>query len=164
MKKDNRPEIILIAAMAANRVIGRGDEIPWYVPGEQERFKEVTMGYPIIMGRKTWQAIGHPLPGRRSIVLSRDMDFRARGAEVVPDLAQALELCRDEKKVFIIGGEQIYQLALDRADTIILTVLPHNVEGDVHFPEFSAQDFVLVESNEIKGKNPYRVDCYQRVH
>ena len=163
MKRCNQPEVVLIAAMAANRVIGRGNEIPWHVPGEQARFREITMGYPIIMGRRTWQAIGRPLPGRRSIVLSRDPAFRAEGAEVVADLEQGLDLCRDEDKVFIIGGEQIYRLALDRADTILLTVLSHCVAGDVFFPRFSSRDFVLVKSDEISDKYPYLVEQYKRI-
>jgi dihydrofolate reductase len=163
MKENSRPEVILIAAMAANRVIGRGNEIPWHVPGEQARFREITMGYPILMGRRTWQAIGGPLPGRRSIVLSRDPAFRAEGAEVVADLEQGLDLCRDEDKVFIIGGEQIYRLALDRADTILLTVLSHHVAGDAVFPQFSSRDFALVKSGEITGKYPYRVEQYKRI-
>jgi len=162
MGENSRPEVILIAAMAANRVIGRGNAIPWHIPGEQERFREITMGYPLIMGRKTWQAIGRPLPGRRSIVLTRDRTFEASGAEVVHTLAEALALCRKEKKVFIIGGEQIYRLAMDLADTIILSVLPCPVAGDVHFPAFSSRDFSLVKSIDVTGDHPYRVDVFQR--
>jgi len=163
MEERNQPEIILIAAMAANRVIGRGNAIPWHIPGEQERFREITMGHPLIMGRKTWQAIGRPLPGRRSIVLTRNRGLRASGAEIVQDLTDALALCRHEEKVFIIGGEQIYRLAMDRADTIILTVLPYDVAGDAVFPKVPAEDFVLVKTDEIKGKYPYRVEFFQRI-
>jgi len=163
MGENSRPEVILIAAMAANRVIGRDNAIPWHIPGEQERFREITMGYPLIMGRKTWQAIGRPLPGRRSIVLTRDRTFEASGAEVVHTLADALALCRKEKKIFIIGGEQIYRLAMELADTILLTVLPYSMVGDAVFPEISDQDFMLVKTDEKRGKYPYRVESYQRV-
>ena len=129
-------EIILIAAMAANRVIGRGKTIPWDIPGEQTRFKEITMGHSLIMGRKTWDAIGQPLSGRRNIVVTRKSEFQAPGAEVVHSLEQGLMLTVGEGKVFVIGGAQLYQLALDRADTLILTELEQEVEGDVFFIKF----------------------------
>ena len=162
MKKDNRPEVILIAAMAANRVIGRGGEIPWHIPGEQTRFKEITMGYPILMGRKTWQAIGRPLPGRRSIVLSRNKQFQAKGAEIVPSLAEGIALCQDAEKIFVIGGEQVYRQALELADTIILTVLPYPVTGDACFPEIPEQAFTLSNVTKYGEEHPYRVELYTR--
>jgi len=133
-----RPEIILIAAMAANRVIGKDNKIPWHIPGEQRRFKELTMGHALIMGRKTRQAIGRPLPGRRNIVISRNPAFCAEGSEVVHSLEEGLALCPDETKIFIIGGEQIYRLALPLADTMILSILPYAVAGDACFPDFSS--------------------------
>ena len=95
-------EIILIAAMAANRVIGRDNIIPWDIPGEQTRFKKITMGHPMIMGRKTYQSIGRPLPGRRNLVLTRNKNFEADGCEVVHFLKQGFAACRGENKVFII--------------------------------------------------------------
>ncbi len=156
------PEIILVAAMAANRVIGRENTIPWHIPGEQQRFKELTMGHALIMGRKTHQAIGRPLPGRRNIVISRNPDFHALGCEVVHSLEQGLALCSDERKIFIIGGEQIYRLALPLADTLILSVLPHAVDGDACFPEFSSSDFQLTTSRKITGQHPYNIMIYTR--
>ena len=155
-------EIVLIAAMATNRVIGRGRAIPWDIPGEQTRFKEITMGYSLIMGRKTWESIGQPLPGRRNIVVTRNPAFRATGAEVVHSLEQGFALAEGEKKVFVIGGAQLYQLALDRADTLILTELEQAAEGDAFFPVFSCPPFILVRTEEVEEPIRYSIRTYQR--
>ncbi len=155
-------EIVLIAAMAANRVIGRDNSIPWDIPGEQTRFKEITMGHSLIMGRKTWESIGRPLPGRRNIVVSRNTVFQAPGAEVVHSLEEGITLSahRQEEKLFVIGGAQLYRLALDRADTLILTRLEQKVVGDTFFPEFSCPPFQLVETERITEPVVYRLETY----
>lgn len=156
-------EIILIAAMAANRVIGRGSEIPWNLPGEQKRFKEITWGSPMIMGRKTFESIGRPLPGRRNIVITRNDQWQAAGCEVVDSLEKALHRCRASKKVFVIGGAQIYQLAMPLATGLILTTLEVQVDGDVFFPEFSEDDFVAVATEDVDGEIPYAMTIWQRL-
>jgi len=154
-------EIILIAAMSANRVLGSRQTIPWHVPGEQQRFKQTTWGYPLIMGRKTFDSIGHPLPGRRNIVLSRQADFRVAGCETVPTLEAALALCAGAEKVFVIGGEQLFTLALPLADTIILTTIAREVAGDTFFPEF--ESYFIKESEErVGGAEPYAVAVFRR--
>lgn len=155
-------EIILIAALAANRVIGQGKTIPWDIPGEQTRFKETTMDSSLIMGRKTWDSLGRPLPGRRNIVVTRQSDFQAPGAEVVHSLNQGFALTAKEEKVFIIGGAQLYKLALDRADTLILTELEQEMEGDIFFPPFSCPPFMLVRTEEITEPIRYRIRTYLR--
>jgi dihydrofolate reductase len=155
-------EIILIVAMAANRVIGKDNTIPWTIPGEQAHFKEITMGYPLIMGRKTWESIGHPLPGRRNIVVTRNPLFQYPGVEVVHSLAQGLDVCKSESKVFIIGGEQVFELALPLADTLILSLLPESVVGDTYFPEFSLRDFNQISTEQIDGPVPYRIKTFIR--
>ena len=155
-------EIILIAAMAANRVIGRNNSIPWHIPGEQIRFKEVTMGHPLIMGRKTWQSIGHPLPGRRNIVLTRNTAFKAAGGEVVHSMEQALTTCRGASKVFIIGGEQLYRLGSKAAETLILTMLNQEIAGDTFFPHYSSPPFTLVQTESINSPLPYTIKTYRR--
>ncbi|MCI5218239.1 MAG: dihydrofolate reductase [Candidatus Electrothrix sp. LOE2] len=155
-------EIILIAAMAANRVIGRGRTIPWDIPGEQTRFKEITLGHSLLMGRKTWESIGKPLPGRRNIVVTRNPAFQAMGAEVVHSLDQGFALTKDEEKVFVIGGAQLYQLALEQADTLILTELEQEVAGDAFFPTFSCPPFALVRTEEVKEPMRYHIRTYQR--
>ncbi|HHD64422.1 MAG TPA: dihydrofolate reductase [Desulfobulbaceae bacterium] len=151
-----------MAAMAANKVIGKDNKIPWDIPGEQHRFKELTMGHALIMGRKTRQAIGRPLPGRRNIVISRNSDFRAGGSEVVHSLEEGIGLCANEMKIFIIGGEQIYRLALPFADTIILSVLPYAVTGDACFPEFSPSKFKQTSIRKIPGREPYIIKTFTR--
>lgn len=148
--------------MAANRVIGRGRTIPWDIPGEQTRFKEITMGHSLLMGRKTWESIGKPLPGRRNIVVTRNPAFQATGAEVVHSLDQGFALTEGEEKVFVIGGAQLYQLALDRADTLILTELEQEIAGDAFFPAFSSPPFALVRTEEVKEPMRYHIRTYQR--
>lgn len=155
-------EIILIAAMAANRVIGRGSEIPWHLPGEQKRFKEITWGHPLIMGRKTFESIGRPLPGRRNIVITRNDQWQATGCEVAGSMEKALQCCRDADKVFVIGGAQIYQLAMPLATGLILTTFDAEVDGDVYFPEFSKEDFAPIYSESIVGEIPYVMTIWQR--
>ena len=157
-------EIILVAAMAANRVIGHRNSIPWHIPGEQQRFKELTWGHPLIMGRKTWESIGRPLPGRKNIVVTRNPSYRARGAEIVHSLSSALDLCQDQDKVFVIGGAQLYRLALPLADTMILSILKRPVTGDTYFPKFSEnQDFQLISSRSIPASEPYRINVYRKI-
>lgn len=155
-------KIILIAAMAANRTIGYQNTIPWHIPDEQARFKKITMGSPLIMGRKTWQAIGHPLPGRENIVLTTRQGFKAPGAQVVHSLKEALHICTGCRQVFIIGGEQLYRLTLDIADTLILSILDYPVKGDAFFPEFSCPPFALDSEQRIEHEIAYTLRYYRR--
>ena len=124
----------LIIARARNGVIGKDNAMPWKVPGEQAYFKRVTMGHPIIMGRRTWQSIGRPLPGRRNIVVSRDPSFVAAGAEVVASLDEALLRTQEATEVFVIGGAQLYAAALPRADRLLITEIDHDFDGDTTLP------------------------------
>jgi len=152
-----------IVAMASNRVIGNQGDIPWKIPGEQKMFKEITMGHAMIMGRKTYEAIGCALPGRTSIVVTRQADYQAPGCKVVHDLKSALESCDpDEDEVFIIGGGQIYSETLAIADRIYLTVLPREVDGDTYFPEIPESDFENVKSDYIDGVEPYHFHIYEK--
>jgi dihydrofolate reductase len=155
-------EIIIIVAMAANRVIGRGKKIPWHLPGEQQRFKEITWGFPLIMGRKTFESIGHPLPGRRNIVITRNGSWQSPGCDVVGSMEKALQCAPHSKKFFVIGGAQIYQLALPFATGMILTTFADEVDGDVFFPEFSQDDFVIRHSETVDGSVPYVMTTWQR--
>ncbi len=128
------PRLTLIVARARNGVIGKGNAMPWKIPGEQAYFKRVTMGHPIIMGRKTWESIGRPLPGRRSLVVSRNPGFVAPGAEVVASLEAALAQCDGATDAFVIGGAELYRLALPRADRLLITEIDHDFDGDTFFP------------------------------
>ncbi len=156
-------EIIIIAAMARNRVIGRDNKMPWHISEELRLFKKTTMGYPMIMGRKTFESFPSPLPGRRHIVLSRNKEYTPKGGEYVLSLTDALRTCGQIEKVFIIGGAQIFEQALKVATTIVLTLLELEVEGDVSFPEFSEQDFVEKSRKHYPdGSEPFTVVTYQR--
>jgi dihydrofolate reductase len=131
------PELVLIAAVARNGVIGRGNRLPWHLPEDLRHFKAVTMGHPILMGRRTWESLGRPLPGRRNLVVSRNRDYRAAGAEVFPDLAAALVACAGEPTVFVIGGGELYAQALPAASRLLLTEVGIDPDGDAYFPAFA---------------------------
>ena len=125
----------LIVARARNGVIGAGGTIPWRVPGEMAYFKQVTLGHPIVMGRKTWESLPRrPLPGRRNLVVTRDRNYIAEGAEVVASLEEALARCADAQDVFVIGGAELFALALPRITRAFVTEIDLEVDGDVHFP------------------------------
>jgi dihydrofolate reductase len=127
--------ITIIAAMADNRVIGKGNATPWHIPADLARFKELTLGHTIIMGHKTFASIGHPLPGRKIIILSRQRNLKIEGCLVVENMQAALDLSRETEELFICGGGEIYRLALNLADRIFLTVVHGNFSGDTYFPE-----------------------------
>jgi dihydrofolate reductase len=129
-----QPRLTLIVARARNGVIGKDNAMPWRIPGEQAYFKRVTMGHPIIMGRKTWESIGRPLPGRRSIVVTRNPGFVAPGAEVVGSLDAALAQCAGAAEAFVVGGAELYRLALPHADRLLITEIDFDFDGDTTFP------------------------------
>ena len=128
------PVITLIAARARNGVIGRNNQVPWKIPGEQAYFKRMTMGHPIVMGRKTWESIGRPLPGRRNIVVTRNHSYVAPGADVVGSLDDALSLVGNADEVFVIGGGQLYAEAMPRASRLLLTEIDADFDGDTLMP------------------------------
>ncbi len=157
--------ISIIAAMSLNRVIGRNNQIPWHIPGEQQRFKRITWGHPIIMGRKTHQSIGKPLPGRPNIIITRQKNYTAPGCIVVNSLEQALQSCPlHEVAAFIIGGEQIFRLALPITDQIYLTAIQQQIEGDAFFPTFSLADFKQVRMEFIDAPMPYTFSIFERTN
>jgi len=129
-------EVVAIAAVARNGVIGAGPDIPWHVPGEQLRFKRLTMGHPLVMGRLTYASIGRPLPGRTTLVVSRDPAFAAVGVEVFSSVDAALDraLALDDERVFVAGGGQVYRASWDRLDALEITEVDQEPEGDVSFP------------------------------
>lgn len=129
-------ELTLIAAIADNRVIGDSAVgLPWSLPADLAHFKRRTMGHSMVMGRRTWESIGRPLPGRRSIVVTRDAAWKADGAERAADLEAAIAACAGETEIFVIGGGEIFSLALPRADRLALTFVHMQADGDVLFPE-----------------------------
>ncbi len=149
--------VALIAAVADNGVIGIDNRLPWHLPGDLQWFKRQTLGKPIVMGRRTFQSIGRPLPGRENIVVSRDPDFRATGCQVVGSLDEALEAASGAPEVMIIGGAELYRQTLPRAQRLYLTRVHANVEGDARFPEVDSSQWreVAREDHGADGRNPY---------
>jgi len=157
--------ITLIAAMGANGAIGLNGKMPWHLPGELQHFKKMTMGKPIVMGRKTWQAIGRPLPGRQNIVVSRNPRFQATGCEVYGSLEQAVAGAAGDE-VMVIGGAELYRQALPLASRMILTRVDCEPEADTWFPDWNRDGWKIVsQRNEAADeKNPlaYRVQEWVR--
>ncbi len=157
----------LIVAMAQNGVIGRNGDLPWHLPADLKHFKATTLGKPVIMGRRTWDEIGKPLPGRRNIVISRRSDFTASGAEVVDSLETALGLVADAAEVMVIGGAQIYAQALPFADCIYRTLVCGEMPGDTWFPPVDWQQWRLVEEREQPADERHawalRFQRYERI-
>ncbi len=148
--------VSLIVAVAANGVIGRDGHLPWRIPTDLRFFKEKTMGKPVVMGRKTFQSIGRALPGRRNIVLTRDARFTANDVLVAHDLDEALASVSEAGEVMIIGGAEVYLLALPRADRIYLTKVKLDADGDTYFPtlDYRAWSETACEDHPAEGDAP----------
>lgn len=134
-----QPAISMIVARSRNHVIGRDNQMPWKISADLQFFKRVTMGHPVIMGRKTWESIGRPLPGRRNIVVSRNKDLQLTGAEVVHSLEEALNSLGEFSRAFVIGGEQLFTQAFDKADRLYITEIDLDIEGGDTFFEVPNQ-------------------------
>ena len=137
-----KKSVTLIAAMGNNRAIGLEGRMPWHLPAELQHFKKTTMGKSIVMGRKTWQAIGRPLPGRQNIVVSRNPDFHAEGVDLATSLEGAVDIS-ESNEVMVIGGGQLYALALPLARRMVLTLIDIEPEADTWFPEWDDGQSVL---------------------
>lgn len=158
--------ISLVAAVSENGVIGRDGGLPWRLPADTKFFKELTTGHTVIMGRKTWDEIARPLRHRRNIVITRNQSWSAEGAERAGSLAAALEMAGGDGQIFVIGGAEIYRLALPIADRMYLTHVHAVVEGDTHFPKWNAADW-HVESEERfeaddRNAHPFTIRAYRR--
>jgi len=152
--------VSLIAALAENRVIGRDNQLPWRISADLKHFKALTMGKPIVMGRKTWESIGRPLPGRKNIVVTRDTAYQAEGCQVVHSIEHALDAAGEADEVMIIGGAGLYRQTLGRADRLYLTQVKAEVEGDTWFPEIDPQQWheVACESHPADENNEHDYD------
>jgi len=139
-----RSRVSLIVAMDRNRVIGHQGKVPWRLPADLKRFRALTMGHHIVMGRRTWESIGRPLPGRHNIVVTRDRVYRAAGATVAASLGAALELARDDAEIFVIGGGEIYREALPLAHRVYLTQVEAEYPGDTFFPRLEPGEWQAV--------------------
>jgi dihydrofolate reductase len=147
-----------IVAMSENRVIGRDNQLPWKISGDLKRFKAITLGHPVIMGRKTFESIGRLLPGRENIIISRQSNFSVPGAIVFQRLEDALAHCeKSASEAFIIGGAEIYRLCIPFISRIYLTLVHSKIEGDTYFPEFPNAEFheVQREAGNQEGPFPY---------
>ena len=141
-----QPAISMIVARSRNHVIGRDNQMPWKISADLQFFKRVTMGHPVIMGRKTWESIGRPLPGRRNIIVSRNSAYEATGGELVGSLDEALNSLSDFPRVFVIGGEQLFTQAFPKADRLYITEIDMDVEGgDTFFDVPNKSDWKEVE-------------------
>lgn len=152
-------KISMIAAMAHDRIIGKDNSMAWHLPADFAWFKRCTLGKPIVMGRKTFESIGRPLPGRLNIVISRNPNFTAEGITVVSDIAAAKLVAGDAPELMIIGGGSIYQACLPIADSLYLTFIDADLEGDTQFPDWG-EHWHRVESQRYNAddKNAYAME------
>jgi len=153
----NKPIISIIVAMAENRVIGNDNSLPWYLPADLKHFKAMTLGKPIIMGRKTWESLPGKLPGRIHIIVTSNPEYQADGCTVVNSLQGALNVAGDVPEVMIVGGAMLYAQALSLADRLYLTIVETAVNGDASFPEFDQSQWQELEREHHSSdeRNPY---------
>ena len=156
--------IKIIAALSTNRVIGDKGKIPWFIRGELKRFKDITMGHNVVMGRKTFESIGKALEGRRNIIISNNKSFEADGAIVEHSFDLAVSKCDKGKDIFIIGGSKIYEMALKHCDYLYLTVIHKSFPGDTYFPEYDARKWTLINETrnyDLENKFSYSYLSYK---
>ncbi len=164
---DRGMSVTLIAAIARNRVIGKDGDLPWRLPADLKHFKRTTVGHPLIMGRRTFESFGRPLPDRTNIVVTRNRDYRVEGAVIVPSFGEAMQVARREgDEIFIGGGEEVFRHFLPSADRMILTWIDEEFEGDTFFPEFDESEWRVVSREEHqpdeKNRWPYSFVVYER--
>jgi len=152
-----KPRVSLIVAMARNGVIGVNNTLPWHLPADLKHFKSLTMSHHIVMGRKTYESIGKPLPGRTSVVVTRNPGYSVSGVIVVNSLESALDACDNDEEIFVIGGAELYRQAINLADRIYLTEIDADISGDAHFTEFDRKLWQETEriTNAPDERNPY---------
>jgi dihydrofolate reductase len=157
--------IYLVAAVAANGIIGANGKLPWHLPEDLQHFKRVTLGHPVIMGRKTWESLKGPLPGRENIVITRRAGYEAPGAAVASSLDAALVLCAGESVVCVIGGEQIFKEALPLAAGLIMTEIKQDFAGDARFPAYDRSQWPEAQREAHTAGNGMRFDFvrYEKV-
>lgn len=148
----NKPRISVIAALARNRVIGIENRLPWRLPEDLAHFKALTLNHPILMGRKTFESLGRPLPGRTNVVITRNADYRPDGCLVADSIAAAIAQCRDAEEVFFIGGAELYAQAIPLADRLYLTEVDADATGDAWFPDYDKRAFREVSREAHTGE------------
>jgi dihydrofolate reductase len=160
--------VSLIVAMARNRTIGIDNTLPWRCPEDLKHFKALTMGHHMIMGRKTFDSIGKPLPGRTTVVVTRNPDLKIEGCLIAHSLEQAIAACAGDNEIFIVGGAELYAQALPLVDTLYITEIQQDISGDAHFPEFDKKNWKTISreirSQEIPQPLEYHFVSYHRAH
>lgn len=146
------PRLSLIAAMAKNRVIGIENRLPWKLPEDLAHFKALTLGHPILMGRKTFESLGRPLPGRRNIVITRNVNYQPAGCEIATSIPAAIDLCAEAEEIFFIGGAELYKQVLPIVDRMYLTEVQIEAQGDAWFPEYDRALFSEVSRESHMGE------------
>ena len=142
-------KLSLIVAMATNHTIGINNQMPWHLSADLKKFKKITMGHPIIMGRKTFESIGQPLPGRQNIIISRNSGYKQEGCLVFNNLDSALQSCAEIDEVFVIGGATLYEATLTRADRLYITEIQQAFDGDTWFPDIKKEQWREVAREDI---------------
>jgi len=166
-RNSDKPCLSIIVAMARNRVIGANGAIPWHLPDELKRFKSLTLGHHLIMGRKTWESIGRLLPGRTTVIVTRQRGYRVPGALVTHSLDAAIAACGNDSEIFVIGGAELYAQALPRAGRLYLTTVEAEVAGDTTMPDFDFGGWREVSSASFPTDGlhrfPFRCATYERI-
>ena len=150
--------VYLVAAVSLNGVIGAQGKLPWHLPEDLKHFKRLTLGHPVIMGRRTWESLGKPLPGRENIVVSRKAGFEAPGASVASTLEAAVALCMGEAVAYVIGGAELYAAALPLADGLVLTEIHQDYEGDTRFPDWDRKAWRATQKETHTSDKGVRFD------
>jgi dihydrofolate reductase len=158
MSQGSGPRVYLVAAVAANGIIGAGGKLPWHIPEELKHFKKLTMGHPVIMGRRTWESLKGPLPGRENIVVTRTAGYQAEGAAVASSLDAALAMCAGEPVAFVIGGTQLFAESLPIAAGLVLTEIKRDYEGDTWFPKWDRAQWKETQREAHAAQDGTRFD------
>lgn len=159
-------QLSIIVAVANNHVIGLQNTLPWHLPEDLKRFKALTMGHHIIMGRKTYESLGRLLPGRTTVIVTRNQHYQVEGAMVVHSVEQALAACRGDEEAFLIGGAELYQQGFAHADKLYMTEVDTDVDGDAFLPSFDLTQWQEIERVQHQAENglDFRYVTYQRIH
>lgn len=152
MSISKKPRVSVIAALARNRVIGIENRLPWRLPEDLAHFKALTLGHPILMGRKTFESLGRPLPGRTNIVITRNPDYHPEGCQVAGSISAAIALCRGADEIFFIGGAELYAQAIPLADRLYLTEVDIEAVGDAWFPDYDRSVFMEISRESHAGE------------
>lgn len=157
----------IVVALTENNVIGNGNELPWRMSDDLKRVKALTMGHHLIMGRKTYESIGRPLPGRTTIIITRQSDFKAEGCIVLSSLKEAIQQAAHDPEAFVFGGGEIFKQALPLADRLYLTRIHTTIHGDTHFPEIDPKEWKLIDQKEFPADEKNQFACsvitYERI-